>query len=74
MTPADWDLVLKQGGPIAMFVIFIMGLIRGWWVMGNHFRDMAEDRDFWRQATLDGLDAAEKTLDLHEHAIQRRSP
>lgn len=74
MTPSDWDLVLKQGGPIAMFIIFIMGLMRRWWIMGSHFQDLEEDRNFWRQVALDGLEAAEKTLDLHEQSIRRRAP
>lgn len=74
MTPTEWDLVLKQGIPFALVIVFIMGLVREWWVMGTQHREMkrgyeerladiSEERDRYRELALGAVDIGQQTVE-----------
>jgi len=80
VTPADWTELLKNGGLTTPFVIFIIGLMRGWWVMGTQHRqmqdslqerikDVGEERDRYRDLALGGLEIGQQTA---EHLRRER--
>lgn len=62
MTPADYGVVANQGVAAAMFIMFITGLLRGWWCLGRELEQMRSDRDYWRNAAQRGLDMTETAI------------
>jgi hypothetical protein len=71
--------VLQTTGAIGALVFFILGLVRGWWVMKSHHEDikhqlqeMREDRDMWKHAALRGTDIAERSVDTVASAVGQR--
>ena len=47
--------------PVAgLLVLFVIGQLRGWWVIGPRFTEMKKDRDYWRSIALRALGVAEK--------------
>lgn len=71
--------VLQTTGAIGALVFFILGLVRGWWVMKSHheevkqqLKEMREDRDMWKHAALRGTDIAERSVDTVASAVGQR--
>lgn len=74
MTAGEFISYLNSAGVVGVLAIIILGGWRGWYVWAREFNEMREDRDWWRSTALDGLGAAERSLDLHEQAQRRRLP
>lgn len=71
--------VIKTTGAIGVLVFFIIGLVRGWWVMKSqheqlkeHCSEMREDRDLWKTTALRGTDIAERSVDTVASAVGQR--
>lgn len=45
--------LVTEGGPLGVLLMFVIGLVRGWWVTAGHYREITEQ---YRQR----LDDAEK--------------
>ena len=74
MTPGDWTELLKQGGIATGPVIFIIGLLRRWWVMIGQYDAMVEsyearlsdlrnERDEFRTIASSGVQLGEQTVE-----------
>lgn len=55
--------------PDQWIILTIVGAIAGaglaqLWVFGWTFKDMKEDRDYWRGIALDALDVGDKAIDV----------
>jgi hypothetical protein len=61
--PTSLYTLLDRGGSLALFVVFLWGLIQGWWVLGTYHKEavanlqaqLAEairQRDMWQDATM----------------------
>lgn len=77
----DWSTVANQGVAAAMFVLFITGLIRGYWVLGRELaaahealERMREDRDFWREQWMQVHDTANTAIHLAERPARSQKP
>lgn len=68
---------LREGSAITILLWFIVGGVRGTWVLGRHMREvisamqekndlLREDRDFWREAALTGLEGMKESVRLAE--------
>jgi hypothetical protein len=64
------ELLRGDGAVITMFVIFVAGLTREWWVMGVSYRAAVAERDraiaterAWRDAALRERHVSERALD-----------
>lgn len=73
---------VRDGGAVVALLFFIFGGVRGIWMFTSHHRevvtekdrqiaDIKQDRDFWRDAAIKGLDAAE--LGVHMAARQTKA-
>lgn len=73
------DLIdaLRDGGAIAILLFFLVGGLKGWWVFTRHLDQVVaamqekndllrEDRDFWREAALTGLEGMKESVRLAE--------
>lgn len=67
--------------PIGLFLLALLSWWREWWVTGKSHRraiaeaerdldDMREDRDFWREKTLDLLGLAEEAAEIAEEVVR----
>lgn len=65
--------LIDRAGTIGLLIVIVFGGWRGVYVWARELNEMREDRDWWRQVALDGLTAAEKSLDLHDRT-RRRAP
>lgn len=61
---ADLLSLVDKGGVVAALAMVVIAVIRGWLVPGHSYRDLMEDRDFWRQAALTTTNAAEKAVSI----------
>lgn len=57
----DWALGLLIVGLVAGW-----GFVRGWWVLGTRYDEMAKDRDYWRSMFFKGINLAETATDIAE--------
>lgn len=65
MTP--WlERLVAQGlvGGVICMGIFILGLVREWWVMGPHFRAVVKDKDEYKALTRTAEDSAKETRQI----------
>lgn len=67
MTAEDLQALLNRADIALALALFIVGLVRGWWIMGDRFRDMRQDRDEWRELALGGQVIARRSLTLATH-------
>jgi hypothetical protein len=73
VTPADLaQLVewLRENGALGALVVFVAGILRGWWVTSREYAKLAEDarllavdRDHWRRMAVATGSAAAAALD-----------
>jgi hypothetical protein len=56
--------VLREIGMATLLLLILIGGNRGWWVFGWHYREVAQERDAWREIAL-------STTNLAERAIER---
>ncbi len=67
------ELLQGDGAPYGMFVVFIIGLMREWWVMGGAYRAAQAERDraiegerLWRDAALKERSTLRRAVDTAE--------
>jgi hypothetical protein len=76
MSPELLDYV-KDGGVIALLLLFVVGGMRETWVWGTHYRamrteaetrlqEMRSDRDYWRSLAEQALDISREGVGLAE--------
>lgn len=51
--------IATKGGPAAALALFILGLMRRWWVLGPQYDAMVRDRDEWKALALEATGLAE---------------
>jgi len=82
-TGIEWVDVIERAGVAGVLIMFLFGGARGWWVFGRHhteameawkerFEDMEQDRDYWRDVAIQGVQTAKEGLTLAEARIPRR--
>jgi hypothetical protein len=61
-----FERLLSQGlvGGVICMGIFILGLVREWWVMGTHFRAVVKDKDEYKALLRTAESSAEDTRKL----------
>lgn len=71
--------VIQASGIIGLFVWFIIGLMKGWWVMKSshdelkeRIQELKQDRDEWKSTALRGTDIAERSVGTAASAIGQR--
>lgn len=57
-------LVREFGVPLAAFVGFVWAGARQWIVWGWNYREIKEDRDFWRDLALAGLHRTDAAISV----------
>jgi hypothetical protein len=62
---ALWGGLARDVTVTTLLILAIVGGSRGWWVYGRYYREMVDDRNFWRDQALSGTKAAEKLAALH---------
>lgn len=55
---------LKDAGIVGLLVFILIGGSRQWWVWGYQFRDLKQERDWWRDTALRGTQMAERAVDI----------
>lgn len=58
--------LLTQGGVVGLLVLIVVGGWRRWYVWQWQYRDMQNDRDWWRKIALRGTGLAEVAADAAE--------
>lgn len=48
----------------ALFVVFIIGLMREWWVFGRELKACRRDRDEWKRWAMQGTDLLDKAVTI----------
>ena len=72
-----FDLVIGPGGAVALLLIVVLGVQRGWWYPGSYvrrieaekderIRKLEEDRDRWMEMALGLLKTADKAVTMVE--------
>lgn len=69
MTLDQIAAVANAGGVVFLLVAALFGGYRKWWVFGWSYKDMEEDRDFWRKTAERGTTAAERAARAAEHHV-----
>lgn len=62
--------------PDQWIILTLVGAIAGaglaqLWVFGWTFKDMKEDRDYWRGIALDALDVGDKAIDVAVEKVEK---
>lgn len=60
--------VINTGGVVALLVLIVFTIQRGWYVPSRYFDDLKKDRDEWKELALTGIRAAERAVGVAEHA------
>ena len=60
---------LSDLGAVAMLLLILIAGARGWWVFGWHYREVARERDAWREIALSTTNLAERAIER----LERRS-
>lgn len=82
-TGIEWIDVIERAGVAGVLIMFLVGGYRGWWVYGRQhneameawkarFEEMKEDRDYWRDVAVQGVQTAKEGLSLAETRLPRR--
>lgn len=64
MTTAEILDLITQGGIIGLLVLITVGGWRRWFVWYWTYKELADERDWWRRMALSGGRLAEKATDL----------
>lgn len=70
MTASDLQTLLNRADMALALALFIVGLFRHWWVMGDRYREMRQDRDEWREMALSGTVVARRSLTLAKQTAE----
>ena len=73
MTMTEWGDIANQGVAAVMFIAFISGLLRKWWVIGWTFQAMEEDRNYWRTVAMQQQETVGKAIEAPKPAPRRRT-
>lgn len=61
--------LIQGGGVVTAVLVFVVGLLRGWWVMGQQFRDAQATAQFWRDRYLEVVDTIRAANALANRAV-----
>lgn len=75
-----FDLIIGPAGAIALLMLTVVGVVRGWWYAGSYVRKMiAEhesreqkleaDRDRWQEMALGLLQTTDKAVTMVEKPL-----
>lgn len=62
--PGTITNIVQSGGVVGLLVLFMVGLVKRWWVVGWAYDDCRRERDEWKELALTGTRAAERAVDL----------
>lgn len=71
MTMQEWGDIANQGVAAVMFIAFISGLLRKWWVIGWTFTAMEEDRNYWRAVAIQQQETVDKAIEAPKPTRRR---
>ena len=61
--------LIQGGGTVAAVLVFVVGLLRGWWVMGPQYQDAETQARFWRDRYLEVVDTIRTANALANRAV-----
>jgi len=61
---------LSDLGTVALLLLILLAGVKGWWVFGWHYEEVARERDAWREIVLSTTSLAEKAI----QRLERREP
>jgi hypothetical protein len=59
---AEWGDLVGKLGVVGLLLLILYGGREQWWVFGWQYRQMREDRDFWQESALKGMDLADRAV------------
>lgn len=62
---------LRSVGPFGLIILFVYGLYKRWWVMGNEFRALETRAVKFEELALSGANIAEHAAAVAEATISR---
>lgn len=67
-------MIADRGGVLALLVVIIWGGIRGWYVWRWQYKELEQDRDWWRSTAMRSVQITEAAVDQAppESALARR--
>lgn len=68
------NLLLGPVGTLVLSLSIILTGVKGLWVFGWVYRDIARERDEWKDVALRGTKIAERTVTLHEKGNDGSNP
>lgn len=64
--------LIRDGGTLALFVLFLLSLAKGYIVLGREYEDAKAESRFWRQVAMKNLKLLEVSTDVLEAGRERR--
>jgi hypothetical protein len=64
MTLQEFGDIINGLGTVGLLIVIIYGGMKGWYVWRREYDSIVRDRDFWRRIAVQGIAAAEKSLDM----------
>lgn len=61
--------LMRDGGTSAVFLLFMVGGIRRWWVWGWHYDQVRIERDQWKELALEVSGIVTRTSIVAEGAL-----
>jgi hypothetical protein len=68
VTLQEFGDIVNGLGTVGLLIVIIYGGMKGWYVWRREHEAVTKDRDFWRRIALQGITAAEKSLDIQTEA------
>lgn len=58
--------IVNTGGVVALLMLIVVGIQRGWYVPSRYYDDIVKDRNEWKELALTGTRAAERAVTVVE--------
>lgn len=65
LRPDQWDKL----GSFALLGLFVLGMMRQWWVMGWHYKDSRVECEKWETRYFQLLETTRKSVELNRTAV-----
>lgn len=74
MNLVEFISIIDRGGVLVLLVVIIWGGIRGWYVWRWQYKQLEQDRDWWRSTAMRSVQITEAAIDQAppETALARR--
>jgi hypothetical protein len=61
-----FDAVFGPLGVVAVLLLLVVAMVRGWLIPGGQHKQVVKERDEWKQIALKGLSKGEELVELVE--------